>query len=303
MRLEQQADVVVVHAPAKVNLYLEVLGKRADGYHDIETFMVAVDLFDNLEFRDAPSGTIELSIDAADLPSGPTNLVWQAATVLRRQVKIRRGASIRLSKRIPVGAGLAGGSTDAAATLAGLNRLWDLGLPTADLLNLAGQLGSDVAFFLESSAAWCTGRGEIVQPVRMTTPLDLVLACPQTALSTAAVYQRAAVPARPQDSAAFRAALAKGSATAIAHALFNRLQDAAEALCPEIRRLRTLFETIAPGRHSMTGSGSGYFVVVDSPDQARRLAQELDQRFRAAEWEPPPRVLFVRTLNDLDSSG
>lgn len=302
MRVEQRDDSVVVQAPAKVNLYLEILGKRSDGYHEIETFMVAVDLFDNLEFRDAPSGTIELLTDAADLPAGPENLVWRAAAALRRHTGTGCGASIRLDKRIPAGAGLAGGSADAAATLVGLDRLWQLRLPKTDLLCLATQLGSDVAFFLEAAAAWCTGRGEIVHPVQMAMTLDLVLACPMAELSTAAVYRRAVLPDRPRDADDFRAALSSGSPAAVAGRLFNRLQDPAEALCPEIRRLRTHFETIAPGRHSMTGSGSGCFALADSPEQARQLAEELGQRLRAANGAPP-RVFVVRTLKDHDSSG
>src|SRR5438105_14369635 len=121
-------DAVMVWAPAKVNLYLEVLAKRSDGYHEIETLMVAVSLYDALEFKEDASGEIQLQCDQPDLATGPENLVLRAATLLRERTGCKCGVMIRLAKRIPVAAGLAGGSTDGAATLAGLNELWQLGV-------------------------------------------------------------------------------------------------------------------------------------------------------------------------------
>ena len=156
---------LVIAAPAKLNLFLEIRGKRPDGYHDLETLMVAVDLFDTLELHPDSHGAITLECDPPGLPTGPDNLVWKAADALRRAVnRPELGAAIRLTKRIPAQAGLAGGSSDAASTLLGLNRVWNLGLATADLAAVAAGVGSDVAFFLDLPAAWCTGRGEVVTP-------------------------------------------------------------------------------------------------------------------------------------------
>src|SRR5437868_1794746 len=140
-------DAGLVWAPAKVNLYLEVLAKRSDGYHEIATLMVAVSLYDALEFKEEISGEILLQCDQPGLGTGPENLVVRAALLLRERTGCTRGVHIRLAKRIPLAAGLAGGSTDAAATLTGLNDLWHLGLKTSELTALAAELGSDVAFF------------------------------------------------------------------------------------------------------------------------------------------------------------
>src|SRR5262245_31429007 len=141
MWIERYADDVVVWAPAKVNLYLEILGKRADGYHELATLLVAVRLYDTLVLKPAPAGALTLSCSAPDLSCGPENLVLRAARLLQQHTGSSGGAAMRLIKRIPLAAGLAGGSTDAAATLAGLNELWRLDVDRQELMRLAGQLG------------------------------------------------------------------------------------------------------------------------------------------------------------------
>src|SRR5262249_51765048 len=133
MRLRSFAKGVVARAPAKVNLFLEVLGKRPDGYHEIATLIVAIRLYDTLVFKEEPSGQLQLGCNRPDLSTGPDNLVVRAAQLIKERTGCKRGAAIRLVKRIPLAAGLAGGSTDAAATLAGLNRLWQLGFADAEL--------------------------------------------------------------------------------------------------------------------------------------------------------------------------
>ena len=195
MFISTYLDDVVAWAPAKVNLFLEVLGKRPDGYHEIATLMVAVRLFDTLVFREANDLTLRCSDKR--LPAGPDNLVLKAANLVRERTGCKKGANIRLVKRIPLAAGLAGGSTDAAATLAALNRLWQLGLSANDLAKLGGEIGSDIPFFFRTPAAWCSGRGEIVAPVTLPIPLDFVLLCPSFGLATAAVYKNVAVPGQP----------------------------------------------------------------------------------------------------------
>src|SRR3954469_7342886 len=163
MNVRDPADGVEVLAPAKLNLFLEVLGRRPDGYHEVETLMVAVDLFDRLTFRESPSGEITLRCDDPGLPTGSENLAVRAAERLRDESGRRLGAHIDLHKSIPAGAGLAGGSSDAAAALAGLDRLWDLKTRPDRLATLASGLGSDVPFFLKAGAAICRGRGERVE--------------------------------------------------------------------------------------------------------------------------------------------
>src|SRR3954447_15700979 len=133
MLIRRATTRVVVQAPAKVNLYLEVLARRADGYHELATLMVAVSLHDTLELREGPPGEVRLRCDHPALSAGPDNLVWRAAELVRRRSGRAAGVDVRLWKRIPLAAGLAGGSSDAAATLAGLNRLWRLGWTRAEL--------------------------------------------------------------------------------------------------------------------------------------------------------------------------
>src|SRR4051812_39897368 len=146
---------VEVLGPAKLNLFLEILGRRPDGYHEVETLMVAVNLYDRLSFTDDPSGAVTLGCDDPALPTGVENLVVKAAERLKAASGCPRGASIELRKAIPSQAGLAGGSSDAAATLVALDRLWGLGTPPDRLEALAGEVGSDVAFFLHAPAAVC----------------------------------------------------------------------------------------------------------------------------------------------------
>lgn len=277
MLIERAADAVRVWAPAKVNLFLELLHKRPDGYHDIATLMVAVDLYDTLVFTERP-GDVALRCDFPDLSTGPDNLVCRAAELLRQHTGCGRGALIDLTKRIPTAAGLAGGSSDAAATLAGLNRLWRLNLPRQELMELGARLGSDPAFFFATPAAWCLGRGERVTPLAMGRPLWFVLASPSAGLSTAAVYREVTVPDQPQTGDAIRRALEGGSAEEIGRHLHNRLQAPAERLCPEVADLQRRLTDLNPAGALMSGSGSSLFALGRDRADALRVARALRQR-------------------------
>jgi 4-diphosphocytidyl-2-C-methyl-D-erythritol kinase len=266
---------VTVRAPAKVNLFLEVLAKRSDGYHDIATLMVAVSLYDTLEFKEDSTGQIRLSCDQPGLSTGPDNLVCRAAEALRRREGSKRGAAIQLRKRIPMAAGLAGGSTDAAATLAGLNRLWELGLPAMELAAIGAEIGSDVPFFFSTPAAWCTGRGEQTTPWPLGRTLHLVLACPPWGLSTAEVYRSVAIPERPETGMEIRQAAAAGNVEEIGQRLHNRLQPAAETLCPPIAVLHRRLAQLGAAGRMMSGSGASLFALCRDHGEALRVAREL----------------------------
>jgi len=268
-------DGVRVLAPAKVNLFLEVLGKRGDGYHDLGTLMVAVNLYDSLEVRAAAHDEVRLECDLPGLSTGQDNLVVRAALLLRERFGVRAGADIRLSKRIPLGGGLGGGSSDAAATLAALNRLWRLGQDAHRLGALGAELGSDVTFFFFGPAAWCAGRGEIVTPLRISRPFDLVLACPPVGLSTASVFKALVPPEQTLDGSAVRSALESGDVSALGRAMFNRLEAPAMRLCPEVARLRRRLEALAPAGVMMSGSGSTVFALTDGPAEASRISRAL----------------------------
>jgi 4-diphosphocytidyl-2-C-methyl-D-erythritol kinase len=275
MQIERQAGALIVQAPAKVNLFLEVLAKRPDGYHDIETLMVAVTLFDTLKFREEPGGEIRLTCNRPDLSTDSDNLVNRAAALLKQKTGCEKGARIRLTKRIPLAAGLAGGSSDAAATLAGLNRLWQLGLTQAQLIALAKKLGSDVAFFFSAPAAWCTGRGERVRPLRLGKPLWFVLAVLPTGLSTARVYGSLGVPEDPHGGERIRRAVQAGNVAEVGCRLHNRLQTVAQRMCPVIRVVSERFAQLEPAGVLMSGSGPSVYALCHNHGEAVRIARRL----------------------------
>lgn len=274
---ERVGGVVECLAPAKLNLFLEILGKRPDGYHELETLMVTADLHDTLTFADDPSGRITLRCDDPSLPTGHKNLVVQAAERLKREAGVDRGATINLQKGIPAEAGLAGGSSDAAATLTALDRLWNLQTPPDRLDALAGEIGSDVTFFLHAPAAVCRGRGERVQPVNVSEAYHFVLVCPPVGSSTAEVYRHLVPPARPTPIGPVLEAFTAGDPAALGRSLFNRLQDVAERLNPALLQVRHALEELGPSLdgHLMSGSGSAYYGLCRNVELAREAARRL----------------------------
>lgn len=275
MSRERSTAELILQTPAKVNLFLEVLGKRADGYHELQSLMLAVDLEDTLEFATDSAGQLSLTCDLPELSCGPENLVRRAAEALRQHAGITHGARVHLRKRIPMQAGLAGGSSDAAATLVGLNRLWNLGLTPIELASIGATVGSDVNFFLAAPAAWCTGRGEKVEPLALSRLIDLVLACPAQGLATADVFRQVQLPARPRDGLEIRAALARGAIDELSRHLHNRLQESAERLCPAIAQVCKALENLGASGCLMTGSGSTVFGLCRDREDAVRVASSL----------------------------
>ena len=266
----------LVHAPAKLNLYLEVIGRRNDGFHDLETCMVAVDLYDSLSFRSQPD-QLSLSVRSFvgdGIPEDGSNLVLKAADLLRQRTGYTGGAVIELVKRIPVQAGMGGGSSDAAATLLALNRLWQLGLGTARLHEIAAELGSDLSFFIEqTSAAVCRGRGELVEPITSAPRLHFVLAHPGVGLSTADVFRACRIGNRSVGIVDFVSSFHTGRPR-----LLNRLSESARTLQPEIETLAGHFESVACCHHQMTGSGSAWFGLFATRRRARRCASLMRNR-------------------------
>lgn len=273
MLSERTEGGIVVSTPAKLNLFLEVLGKRPDGYHDLETLMVAVTLEDKLEFQRDESGALTLTCDHPELSCGPDNLVLKAAQRLRRHGGTNRGARIHLTKRIPMQAGLAGGSSDAAATLKGLDELWSLGLSDQRLAEIGAEVGSDVAFFFSPGVAWCTGRGEKVEPIELGRTLDFVLMSPAVGLSTASVFREVEVPETPISGLAIREAVGRGDVEEIGRRLHNRLQEPAERLCPDVRQVREALAAANPAGILMTGSGTTVYALCRDRHDAIRVAR------------------------------
>lgn len=184
----ERVDVIERRAPAKINLSFRIVRRREDGFHEIETLMAPVSVFDRVTIRRADD--LRFTCDDPTLPTGDDNLVVRAAKLFLRTANVSEGAHIHLEKRIPHGAGLGGGSSDAAATLLGLNQLFDAGLAREALAKLAAEIGSDVAFFIFESAARCMGRGELVLPTALERTIPLLLLKPSFGVPTPWAYTR-----------------------------------------------------------------------------------------------------------------
>jgi 4-diphosphocytidyl-2-C-methyl-D-erythritol kinase len=290
MHIFRSARDLVVHAPAKLNLFFEVGAKRADGYHEIETLMCPIDLYDTLCFAEDQSGPLELRCGSVfrfvgttgeepiALPEGRDNLVFRAVELLRGRAGVAFGARLRLLKRIPTAAGLGGGSSDAAAALAVANAGWNLHWPPAKLAEVAAEIGSDVPFFFAGGPAICRGRGEQIERIEPGGPLHFVVVRPPAGLSTAAVYAAHRPAAVPKGVRDFAEAFRRGDAGQIGRLLFNRLASAAAELSPWIERLQEEFSRLDCLGHGMTGSGTAYFGLCRHARQATRMARYLEAR-------------------------
>jgi 4-diphosphocytidyl-2C-methyl-D-erythritol kinase len=258
---------------AKVNRSLRVLGKRLDGYHEIDTIFQTVDLSDRIDFLEGEetSGMVTLTIEGADLAADSSNLILRAARALASRTGTKRSARIHISKKIPIGGGLGGGSSNAAATLLGLSALWSLPLSDGDLQPIAATLGSDVPFFLLGGLARGTGRGEILEPLPDGPEEWLVLVFPPFSLSTAVVYGALAAPALTDPAAAtnLRGSDSGGGPDR------NDLEPAAESLRGELRSFRAALSDSGATSVRMSGSGSTVFGVFGDEESARRAAERL----------------------------
>ena len=183
---------ICVKSPAKINLHLEIIGKREDGYHELAMIMQNIDLSDYIEFENNQIGEIKLKSDSKDLSLDEDNLIIKAANYIKDLSKNKElGANIFLKKNIPIGAGLAGGSSNAAATLVGLNKLWDLDLDYETIFLLSAKLGSDVPFFIEGGCQFCFGRGEILEKYSSNFDFGVILLKnPNISISTVDTYKK-----------------------------------------------------------------------------------------------------------------
>jgi len=264
---------LIRESPAKINLTLRVTGQRADGFHELESLVAQVNLADTLTVAATGNGCYALDCDNAALADGGANLAVQAARSLSRAAGRNPGAVIRLTKRIPAGAGLGGGSSNAATALILLNELWECGLDRAELVTLAGALGSDVPLFLHGPQCVIRGRGEVVEEVSQPGALWTALVLPELHCSTPAVYRAwdelGRHPARPGLDDVLAAA---GSADSLMDALFNDLEAAAFVVEPSLRELSEQIEAACGQRVRVTGSGSGLYRLFDDHRAAATFA-------------------------------
>lgn len=268
-------NTLTVAAPAKLNLFLHVTGRRGDGYHTLESLFVLIDLADTVDLADRANGTIARAVDMSGVPEGD-DLSLLAAHALRKATGVRRGVSIGVTKRIPLGAGLGGGSSDAASVLVGLNRLWLLGLSRAELMRIGAGLGADVPFFLGGGAALARGIGDELTPMSVP-PLWIALAMPRVHVPTAAIFAALQL-TRPTPSAKIDV-FSEGYG-------HNDLEPIAAAQFPQVREAMLALRRGSPLAR-MTGSGACVF----APFAAERDARAAIEHLPAA---TPGRV--VRTL-------
>ncbi len=271
-----RATKVAVRCPGKVNLHLEVLGRRPDGYHELRTLFVAVGVRDELELTAAPSGVLELTVEPAGAVSaGTDNLIVRAARAAAVAWGEDAGARITLRKRIPIGGGMGGGSADAAAALVGLSALWGRSQTPAALSSLAASLGSDVPFFLIGGAAWGEGRGTEVTAVADLPPWWLVLLAGEEPVSTAEVYTLLGFgPAGVASRSPVYDWIAAGGALPLS-ACRNDLEATVVARWPEVAVRLAALRATNPLLAMLSGSGGTVFAVYPDEGRARSEAERL----------------------------
>ena len=260
-----------IQAPAKINWFLLIKGKRPDGYHDIVSPMQCVSLFDVLSFENAPE--IELVSDL-DLPAGE-NLVYKAAVLLKQSASYGGGAKIVLKKNIPLAAGLGGGSSDAAQTLVGLNRLWGLGMGEEELMAYGARIGSDVPFFIGGPFSVVEGRGEIVSRLKTEVSVAMLLVKPDIAVPASWAYGKyvAQLTKKSVDIKLFCLALERQDFTSLRQMVFNDLEKGVMEKYGVVAEIKEMLLENGAEIASMSGSGSVVFGVFHSEKEARQASR------------------------------
>jgi len=273
---------LTIRTAAKINLCLRVLGRRADGYHEIETVLHTVGLWDEIHLAETDSDTITLSSVSGEAPTDETNFCWQAASLLAARAKPKRGVVIKIEKTIPFRSGLGGGSSDAAATLVGLVRLWNLDLALDEVSGIAAEVGADIPFFLRGGCCLARGKGEKVTQLPDLSAC-LVLVAPARRISTSQAYvalKRGATrggrrgTSRPVQR--FLDALKQGDLPAVGSALHNDFESVAMAgVADALRAKQHLLDAGCLGA-AMSGSGSAVFGLTADRQAAARMAAQLE---------------------------
>ncbi len=273
-------------APAKINLYLEITGNRPDGYHDLVMVLQSIELSDRLDLRMTGTDKIQILCAHPEVPTDETNLAYKAAKLLQNLYPDLGGVEITITKNIPIGAGLAGGSSDAAAVLVGLDRLWNLGLTQGELVEFSAQLGSDVPFCISGGTVLAVGRGEVLSPLPALENLALVICKPRNlGISTPWAYQTfrsqglLATSPNKGNSSQMLAAIAsrdESSHRQIARLLYNDLERVVLPAHPQISNLKSSLEAQECLGVLMSGSGSTVFAIAQNLASAQRIAEGIN---------------------------
>lgn len=268
---------MIVKAPAKINLYLEIINKRSDGYHNIESVMHTISLFDILEFSEIQENKIEFVCDNFSLPDNKKNLVYKAAEKFKQHYKVDKGIKIKLTKNIPTGAGLGGGSSDAAATILALNKMWNINDTTENLELLGASLGADVPFFMTGGTAKISGIGDVVEKINTKFNGSFVLVKPDFGVSTPYAYSKVKFPLtniRKIDK--IIGVLEKGEFDfeSAKDLFFNRFEDFIFDEYQEIKQIRKVLENFGCAS-LMSGSGATVFGLVHDKENIDFILNEL----------------------------
>ncbi|MDT0980195.1 4-(cytidine 5'-diphospho)-2-C-methyl-D-erythritol kinase [Staphylococcus pseudintermedius] len=259
-------------APAKINLTLDTLYKRDDGYHEVEMIMTTIDLSDRLSFEKRNDSRIVLKVDETFIPSDDRNLAYRAALLMKETYQIKQGVTITLEKNIPVAAGLAGGSSDAAATMRGMNRLFELNRSLDELSELSAAIGSDVPFCVYGTTALCKGRGEILEILPKTPSAWVIVAKPQAGLSTPEIYGSLDLSQPfPVHTEQCLKAIEENDYDALCKSLSNRLEPVSMQLQPEIAKIKTNMLNNGADGALMSGSGPTVYGFAQRERQARHI--------------------------------
>ncbi len=267
---------IIFHAPAKINLTLDVLGKRSDGYHNVKMLMQTIGVYDKIEVAKTSHG-IEIKTNKSYLPVDERNIAHKAASLFLKTTGITGGAKIEITKQIPVSAGLAGGSTDGAAVLKALNVLYELPLSMQKLSEIAVQIGADVPYCLTGGTALSEGIGELLTPLPALPECIIVLAKPPVAISTALVYQRLQLTKleKHPDTCGAMEALRAYDIKGVAVRLYNVLETVTSQLFPQIDEYKKLLLDAGALGAVMSGSGPSVFGIFDCPSKAMDAVNSL----------------------------
>lgn len=283
------SSLFTIKAPAKLNLRLKITGRRPNGYHELISIVIPVDLFDLLELKVIPQSRIKLSCEGLPAPSDENNLVYRAALSFLSETGIQKGIAIKLIKKIPVAAGLGGGSSDAAATLLTLNEIWSKPFSLSKLHALAVQLGADVPFFLHSEPSLATGIGEILEPLKKWPKFWYVIITPPLQVSTSWVYRNVKLKLT-RGEYDFIVKFLRSDPFTISAILENDLEEVTAASFPVIETIKKCLVDAGAEGALMTGSGPSVFGVFPSLNQAisakkSLISQNLGDVFVATNWK------------------
>lgn len=284
MKFTRLENKIQIESPAKLNLYLEIVGKRPDGYHGLVTVMQEISLHDVLEISAEGREGISFTSTDPTLPMGGDNLIVRAARRFLEKHRIDRGIRIHLVKKIPAAAGMGGGSSNASATLVALNLLFDKKISQEGLAAEAGSIGSDCPFFIWGGTSICSGRGEIVNPVSSLPPYAVLIVCPPTQTSTAQVY-RALVPPSlegPPKVDWVVEELRSGDIERIRKVLFNRLEEVACKIHPELALFQEKLANMGVPQPRLTGSGSALYGIFATTEQAQDMLAKVEGQLGGA---------------------